>query len=122
RCHRYWLSFVSYDSTESKFDLRAMIGQSFREPFTTKEAQSFCPLKDASRTKRLFPRQHESGLFVVMIRINDCKRNTVHESFFGIPGYVEEGEFHTVSVRRELRFHPGPVPVATILRPEPAVP
>src|SRR5712675_1837408 len=97
-----------YDSAESKFDLRAMIRQSFREPFTTKEAQSFCPLKDASRTKRLVPWQHESGLFVMMIRINDRKRDTVHESFFDIARYVEEGAFHTAAVRRDLPFNEGP--------------
>src|SRR5712671_7641599 len=111
-----------YDSAESKFDLRAMIRQSFREPFTAKEAQSFCPLKGASRTKRLVPWQHESGLFVVMIRINHCKRDAVHESFFGIPSYVEEGEFHTVTVRRDLPFHAGPVPGVTIMQQEQAVP
>src|SRR6267143_3206555 len=111
-----------YDSAEPKFDPRAMIGQSFREPFTMKDAPSFCPLKDASRTKRLVPRQHESGLFVMMIRINDCNRDTVHESFFGIPSYVEEGEFHTVTVRRDLPFHAGPVPGVTIMRQEQAVP
>src|SRR6266481_2676072 len=97
-----------YDSAESKFDLRAMIRQSFREPFTTKEAQAFCPLKDASRTKRLVPWQHESGLFVMMIRINDRKRDTVHESFFGIPSYVEEhGHAHYASLpgtRQSLQF------------------
>src|SRR6266581_2178237 len=107
-----------YDSAESKFDLRAMIRQSFREPLTMKDAPSFCPLKDASRTKRLVPWQHESGLFVMMIRINDRKRDTVHESFFGIPSYVEEGEFHTVTVRRDLPFHAGPVPGVTIMRQE----
>src|SRR5438552_2764221 len=116
-----FISFI-YEFAEPKFDLRTMIGQSFREPFTMKEALSFCPLKDASRTKRLVPRQHESGLFVMMIRINDCKRDTVHESFFGIPSYVEEGEFHTVTVRRDLPFHARPVPRVTIMRQEQAVP
>src|SRR5437868_15278750 len=99
-----------------------MLGHSLRDPCSTKEAQSCCPLKDASRTKRLVPRQHESGRFVMMIRINDCKRDTVHESFFGIPGYVEEGEFHTVTVRRELPFHAGPVPGATLMRQAQSVP
>src|SRR6267143_5868548 len=111
-----------YDSAKSRFDLRAMIRQSFREPFTTKEAASSCPLKDASRTKRLVPWQHESRLFVMMIRINDRKRDTVHESFLGIPSYVEEGEFHTVAVRRDLPFHAGPVPGVTIMCQEQAVP
>src|SRR5882762_7305556 len=88
----------------------------FPDDLTMKEAPSISPLKDASRTKRLVPWQHESRLFVMMIRINDRKRDTVHESFFGIPSYVEEGEFHTVTVRRDLTFHAGPVPGVTIMR------
>src|SRR6266404_6816602 len=90
----------------------------FPDDLTMKEAPSISPLQDASRTKRLVPWQHESGLFVMMIRINDRKRDTVHESFFGIPSYVEEGEFHTVTVRRDLPFHSGPVPGVTIMRQE----
>src|SRR5712671_3761029 len=94
----------------------------FPDDLTMKEAPSISPLKDASRTKRLVPWQHESRLFVMMIRINDRKRDTVHESFFGIPTYVEEGEFHTVTVRRNLPFHAGPVPGVTIMQQEQAVP
>src|SRR6267378_1266740 len=93
----------------------------FPDDLTMKEAPSIFPLKDASRTKRLVPWQHESRLFVMMIRINDRKRDTVHESFFGISSYVEEGEFHTAAVRRNLPFHAGPVPGVTIMGQEQAV-
>src|SRR5258708_8419 len=93
----------------------------FPDDLTMKEAPSISPLQDASRTKRLVPWQHESRLFVMMIRINDRKRDTVHESFFGIPSYFEEGEFNTVTVRRDLSFHAGPVPGVTIMRQEQAV-
>jgi len=33
----------------------------------------------------------------MMIRINERKQNVVHESFFGIPTYVDECELHAVT-------------------------
>src|SRR6266550_3893574 len=114
-------TFRSHGARKNLLETRSINISPLRGRGSVWSAHSFCPLKDASRTKRLVPRQHESGLFVMMIRINDCKRDTVHESFFGIPSYVEEGEFHTVTVRRGLPFHARPVPGVTIMRQEQAV-
>ena len=54
----------------------------------------------------------------MMIRINDREHDVVHESFVGIPTYVNEREFHAVAVRRDLSFHSGTVAGVTIVRQE----
>src|SRR5207244_13002052 len=87
-----------------------------RDSPITKYAPSFCPLKDGLHTHRLVAGKRPSGLSVVMIRINESKHDTVHESSLSTPSYINEVEFHTVAVRRKLPFHAWPISGITIMR------
>src|SRR5713226_8747511 len=88
---------------------------------TTKYAPSFCARKDELPDHRLIPGKHPSRRLRVVVGVDHGEHHMVHHTSIRAAGYVEEIEFHRLTIRRDLANHARPISCITIMGQEQAI-